>query len=66
MKKIVNYLCLMLPIAVIISCTDLEIEPTDSLITDGFAGVANIQGEVENISNIIAGGNLVTRMVCTP
>ena len=58
MKKIINYICLTLPIAMIFSCTDLEIEPTDSLITEGFAGVANIQGEVENISNIIAGGNL--------
>lgn len=58
MKKIVNYLCLTLPIALTMSCTDLEIEGTDSLITDGFAGVANVQGEVENISNIIAGGNL--------
>lgn len=61
MRKIVNYLCLMFPIAVITSCTDLEIEPTDSLITDGFAGVANVQGEVENLSNIIAGGDLNTQ-----
>lgn len=37
------------------SCTDLEIEPTDSLITDGFAGVADINGEVANLSNIVAG-----------
>lgn len=42
----------------VFSCTDLEIEATDSLITDGFAGVANVQGEVTNISNIIAGGDL--------
>ena len=58
MKKIVNYLCLTLPIALSFSCTDLEIEPTDSLITEGFAGVANIQGEVSNLSNIITQGNL--------
>lgn len=58
MKKIFNYLCLTLPIAFTTSCTDLEIEPTDSLISDGFAGVANIQGEVANLSNIVAGGNL--------
>lgn len=58
MKKIVSYLCFTLPIALIFSCTDLEIEATDSLISDGFAGVANIEGEVANISNIIAGGNL--------
>ncbi|WP_419212758.1 RagB/SusD family nutrient uptake outer membrane protein [Maribacter sp. X9] len=58
MKKIVNLLYLTIPATLLFSCTDLEIEPTDSLITDGFAGVANIQGEVENISNIIAGGDL--------
>ncbi|MGB3145213.1 MAG: RagB/SusD family nutrient uptake outer membrane protein [Maribacter sp.] len=61
MKKIVKYLCYALPIALTFSCTDLEIEPTDSLITDGFAGVANVQGEVENLSNIIAGGDLNTQ-----
>lgn len=60
MKKIVNLLYLTIPAALLFSCTDLEIEPTDSLITEGFAGVANIQGEVENISNIIAGGDLAT------
>lgn len=58
MKKIVNYLCLTLPIVLIFSCTNLEIEATDSLISDGFAGVANIEGEVANISNIVAGGDL--------
>ena len=58
MKKIVNYLYLTLPVVLIFSCTDLEIEGTDSLISDGFAGVANVQGEVANISNIIAGGDL--------
>ncbi len=58
MKKIVKFLYLTIPVALLFSCTDLEIEPTDSLITEGFAGVANLQGEVENISNIIAGGNL--------
>ena len=51
----------MIPISMIFSCTDLEIEPTDSLITEGFAGVANAQGEVENISNIIARGNLASQ-----
>ena len=54
MKKIVKYLCLTLPIILIFSCTNLEIEATDSLISDGFAGVANVQGEVANISNLIA------------
>lgn len=58
MKKITKYLSLTLLISVGFSCTDLEIEGTDSLISDGFAGVANIQGEVSNISNIVAGGNL--------
>lgn len=53
MKKITKYLCLTLLIPVVFSCTDLEIEPTDSLITDGFSGVANIQGDVANIANII-------------
>ncbi len=58
MRKLLNYLCLTLPIVMTFSCTDLEVEATDSLITEGFAGVANVQGEVTNISNIIAGGNL--------
>lgn len=43
------------------SCTNLEIEGTDSLITDGFAGVANIEGEVNNLANIIAGGQLANQ-----
>src|SRR5665811_1578162 len=58
MKKIIKFLYLTIPVTLLFSCTNLEIEPTDSLITEGFAGVANVQGEVENISNIIAGGNL--------
>lgn len=61
MKKIVNYLCLTLPIVLVFSCTDLEIEATDSLISEGFAGVANVEGEVANISNIIAGGGLANQ-----
>jgi len=41
------------------ACTDLEIEATDSIIqSDGFAGVEDIQGEITNISNIVAGGDL--------
>ncbi|MEX0312778.1 MAG: RagB/SusD family nutrient uptake outer membrane protein [Allomuricauda sp.] len=58
MKKIINYIGAALLVSTVFSCTDLEIEATDSLITDGFAGVANVQGEVANISNIIAGGDL--------
>lgn len=61
MKKITKYLCLTLLFPVVFSCTDLEIEGTDSLISDGFAGVANIEGEVVNISNIIAGGALANQ-----
>ncbi|UJH66238.1 RagB/SusD family nutrient uptake outer membrane protein [Allomuricauda sp. SCSIO 65647] len=61
MKKITNYLGITLAIAMVFSCTDLEIEATDSLITDGFAGVANVQGEVANIQNIIAGGQLANQ-----
>ncbi len=61
MKKITKHLCLTLLIPVVFSCTDLEIEATDSLISDGFAGVANIEGEVANISNIIAGGGLANQ-----
>jgi len=61
MKKIKKnfYLMLLLPVA--FSCTDLEIEGTDSLITDGFAGVSDIQGEVANIRNTIASGNLASQ-----
>lgn len=58
MKKLTKYLCLTLLIPVAFSCTNLEIEGTDSLITEGFAGVADIQGEVSNISNIIASSDL--------
>lgn len=58
MKTIKKYLCLSLLFPLVFSCTDLEIEGTDSLITDGFAGVSDIQGEVSNLSNIIANGNL--------
>jgi len=61
MKIITKYLCITLLIPVAFSCTDLEIEATDSLITEGFAGVANIQGEVTNISNIVAGGGLANQ-----
>ena len=61
MKKITNYLGIMLTISMVFSCTDLEIEASDSLITDGFAGVANVQGEVANIANIIAGGQLANQ-----
>ena len=61
MKKITNYLSIALLIPFVFSCTDLEIEGTDSLITDGFAGVANIEGEVANIQNIVAGGGLANQ-----
>ena len=54
MKRIIKYLFLTLLTPVVFSCTNLEIEATDSLITDGFAGVANVQGEVANIANLIA------------
>ncbi len=59
MKKITKYVCLTLLFPVMFSCTDLEIEGTDSLLEgEGFAGVADINGEIANISNIIAGGDL--------
>jgi|AntRauTorckE5430_2_1112549.scaffolds.fasta_scaffold00039_29 hypothetical protein len=58
MKKIKKYFYLMLLLPVAFSCTDLEIEGTDSLITSGFAGVSDIQGEVANIRNTIATGDL--------
>lgn len=58
MKKITKYLSLTLLMSAVFSCTDLEIEATDSLISEGFAGVADVQGEVSNITNIIAGGVL--------
>ncbi len=59
MKKLINYASMMLLIPIVFSCTDLEIEATDSLIEpEGFGGVQDIQGEIANISNIIAGGDL--------
>lgn len=58
MKKTTKYLCITLLIPIVFSCTDLEIEGTDSLITDGFNGVSDIQGEISNISNIIASEDL--------
>lgn len=61
MKNISKFAAVILLAAGVFSCTDLEIEGTDSLITEGFAGVANVQGEVANISNIIAGGDLANQ-----
>ncbi len=58
MKNILNYVCVTLCISLALSCTDLEIEPTDSLITAGFAGVADVESEVANLQNIIANNNL--------
>ncbi|MGD1946480.1 MAG: RagB/SusD family nutrient uptake outer membrane protein [Croceivirga sp.] len=58
MKRSIKFLSLFFLIPLIFSCTDLEIEPTDSLITDGFAGVADVQSEVTNLTNTIAGGDL--------
>ncbi len=60
MKRIIKYLFLTLLTPVVFSCTNLEIEATDSLISEGFAGVANVQGEVANISNIIASSDLMS------
>ncbi|MBT8320689.1 MAG: RagB/SusD family nutrient uptake outer membrane protein, partial [Eudoraea sp.] len=61
MRKITNYLSVAVLIPFVFSCTDLEIEATDSLITDGFAGVANIEGEVANLKNIISSGALANQ-----
>ena len=61
MKNIFNYVCVTLAISLAFSCTDLEIEPTDSLITAGFAGVADVESEVANLQNTIANGNLATQ-----
>ena len=61
MKKIINYSSIVFSFLFLCSCTDLELEPTDSLITEGFAGVANVEGEVSNLSNIIAGGQLANQ-----
>lgn len=61
MKKIYKYISLSLLVPMAFSCTDLEIEPTDSLITEGFAGVANVEGEVANIRNIISTNQLANQ-----
>ncbi len=61
MKKIKKYFCLTLLLPVVFSCTDLEIEGTDSLITEGFAGVSDIQGEVTKVANAIADSNLAAQ-----
>ncbi|BFP41651.1 RagB/SusD family nutrient uptake outer membrane protein [Flavobacteriaceae bacterium GF1] len=61
MKKITNYLGMALLVSGVFSCTDLEIEASDSLITDGFAGVADIQSEVVNLTNSVAGGALANQ-----
>ena len=59
MKKLINYVSIMLLVPFVFSCTDLEIEASDSLIEgEGFGGVSDISGELANISNIIAGGDL--------
>lgn len=61
MRKLFNYVSIVLLIPMMFSCTDLEIEATDSLISEGFAGVANIEGEVANLANIVAGGALANQ-----
>jgi hypothetical protein len=61
MKKIINYSYLTLSLLLITACSDLEIEPTDSLISEGFAGVANVDSEVSNLQNIVAGGDLANQ-----
>lgn len=61
MKRIANYLSISLLVPLMFSCTDLEIEETDSLITDGFAGVQDVQSEVTNLANSIASGALANQ-----
>ncbi len=61
MKRMTRYFSLTLLIPLAFSCTDLEIEGTDSLITEGFAGVADVQSEVVNLSNTVAGGDLANQ-----
>lgn len=43
----------------LVSCTDLEIKETDSIITDGggdgFSGVENVEGALQNLNNNIRG-----------
>lgn len=58
-NRFYHFLTAFTVIAVLGSCTDLEIEETDSIISeDRFDGVADVQGAVTNLSNIIAGGQL--------
>ena len=61
MKRIRNYISLVLFVPLVFSCTDLEIEATDSLITDGFAGVQDIQSEVTNLANSVGSGALANQ-----
>ncbi|MEN1784047.1 MAG: RagB/SusD family nutrient uptake outer membrane protein [Bacteroidota bacterium] len=61
MKNIKNYFSLALLIPLVFSCTDLEIEPTDSLISDGFNGVVDVSGEVANLTNSVASGALANQ-----
>lgn len=61
MKRITHYFSLALLVPLLFCCTDLKIEPTDSLISDGFNGVTDVQSEVANLSNSIAGGALANQ-----
>ncbi len=45
----------LLAAAVVVSCTDLEIEETDSFITAGFVGLENPSSALEGLYNTIGG-----------
>nr|WP_299387356.1 RagB/SusD family nutrient uptake outer membrane protein [Allomuricauda sp.] len=49
------YLLTLLSVGTIVSCTDLEIEETDSIISAGFQGLADPTSGVEGLYSTIAG-----------
>lgn len=49
------YLLTFLSVVGLASCTDLEIEETDSIITEGFQGLTDPSSTVDNLYNDIAG-----------
>ncbi len=54
-NQIKNYALSMLSLLAIASCSDLEIEQTDSVISDGFQGLADPQSTVGDLYNNVFG-----------
>ncbi|MCL6267594.1 RagB/SusD family nutrient uptake outer membrane protein [Flagellimonas myxillae] len=54
-NQIKFYLLSLLSVGAFVSCTDLEIEETDSIISEGFQGLADPASGVEGLYSTVAG-----------